>query len=189
MRGIGRATRLNQFLLVLVRMGLIALLAVALARPVVRGAWFGAPREQRLTAAIVLDCSASMAYDENGRTRFELARGVARQVLGALRRGDRAILMLAGRPAGEQDLRPTPELRAVDARLASLEPGYGSADLFGAMSLAWEQLAEHEPLHRQMYVITDRQASAWNRATPGATRRGLKSWMNARCRRICSLSQ
>jgi hypothetical protein len=162
-----QASRLNQVFLVLVRMGMIALLAVALARPVVRGNWFGVAREQRLTAAIVLDCSASMAYDENGRSRFELARGVARQVLSSLRRGDRAILVAAGRPANEQDLRPTPELRAVDTRLASLQPAYGSADLFSAMSRAWEQLVEAEPIHRQIYVITDRQAVAWNRAGEG----------------------
>src|SRR3954466_3092395 len=76
-----QSTRFNQVLLVLVRMGIVALLAFPLARPVVRGAWFGTAKPQQLTAAIVLDCSASMAFDENGRSRFELARGAARQLL------------------------------------------------------------------------------------------------------------
>lgn len=159
-----QSTRFNQFLLVLVRMLVVGLLAVALARPIVRGAWFAKPTEQQLTAAIVLDCSASMAFDENGRVRFELARGAARQVLAALRRGDRAILVTPGRPADEQDLRPTPELRAVDARLATLQPGFGRGDLPSAMRLAWAQLVEHEPVQRQLIVITDRQASAWDAA-------------------------
>src|SRR5215211_7927869 len=56
-----QSTRFNQLLLV--RMAVVGLLAVALARPVVRGAWFGQAQSERLTAAIVLDCSASMAFD------------------------------------------------------------------------------------------------------------------------------
>src|SRR5688500_3141539 len=161
-----QSKRFSQVLLVLVRMAVIALLAVALARPVTQRSWFGQAQQRSLTAAIVLDCSASMAFDENGRTRFELARGMARQVLANLRRGDRAILVLAGRDPAEQDLRPTPELRAVDARLAAVRPAHGSANISDAMALAWGQLAESEPLHRQIFVITDRQASAWDAAQP-----------------------
>src|SRR3954468_7915578 len=92
-----QSRRFSQLLLVLVRMGVVGLLAVALARPVVRGAWFGPAQGGRLTAAIVLDCSASMAYDENGRTRFELARGAARQEVAGLRRGDHGGAALAPR--------------------------------------------------------------------------------------------
>jgi hypothetical protein len=159
-----QSTRFNQVLLVMVRMGVVALVAFAMARPVVRGAWFGAASQQPLTAAIVLDCSASMSFDENGRSRFELARGAARQVLAGLRRGDRAILIRAGREPSQQDLRPTPELRAVDARLASFQPEHGRADLVDALNVAWERLAAHEPTHRQVYVITDRQALSWRGA-------------------------
>jgi hypothetical protein len=49
-----QSTRFNQFLLVAVRMAVIALLAVALAKPVVRGAWVGQAQQGTLTAAIVL---------------------------------------------------------------------------------------------------------------------------------------
>src|SRR5687767_3542316 len=132
-----QSTRFNQFLLVAVRMAVIALLAVALAKPVVRGAWFGQAQQGTLTAAIVLDCSASMAFEENGRSRFELARGAARQVLAGLKRGDRAFLVLAGLDNAPQDRRPTPELRAIDARLAALKPGHGRGDLLDALDSAW----------------------------------------------------
>jgi hypothetical protein len=159
-----QSTRLNQLLLVLVRMALVALLAVALARPVVRGAWIGQAQGGRVTAAIVLDCSASMAFEENGRSRFELARGAARQVLAGLRREDRAFLVLAGQEASAQDLRVTPELRAIDARLATLAPGHGRGDLVQALQAAWDHLAEHEKFNRQIFVITDRQAAAWQAA-------------------------
>ena len=168
-----QSTRLNQLLLVLVRMALVALLAVALARPVVRGAWVGQAQGGRVTAAIVLDCSASMAFEENGRSRFELARGAAQQVLAGLRRGDRAFLVLAGLDPSEQDLRVTPELRAIDARLGALRPGHGRGDLVKAVGAAWDHLVEHEPFNRQIFVITDRQAAPW------AAAEGYKPpWLN-----------
>jgi hypothetical protein len=133
---------------------------------VISRSWVGgAAQPGKLTAAIVLDCSASMSYDENGgRTRFDLARAAARQVLAGLRRGDEAILVLAGVDPSEQDLRPTSELRSIDARLSSLQPGIGKADLPAAMNLAWQQLAAREPRHRQLFVITDRQALSWTSA-------------------------
>lgn len=159
-----QSTRLNQMLLVLVRMALVALLAVALARPIVRGSWVGQAQETRLTAAIILDCSASMAFEENGRSRFELARGAAQQVLAGLRRGDRAFLVLAGLDDEEQDLRVTPELRAIDARLATLRPAHGRGDLLAALETAWHHLVEVEPFNRQIFVITDRQAAPWQAA-------------------------
>ena len=159
-----QSTRLKQLLLVLVRMAVVALLAVALARPIVRGAWAGDAQGTRLTAAIVLDCSASMAFKENGRSRFELARGAAQQVLAGLRRGDRAFLVLAGLENSQEDLHPTPELRAIDARLAALRPGHGRGDLIDALGLAWLRLEDTEPSNRQIFVITDRQAAAWQGA-------------------------
>src|SRR3954468_21086708 len=142
-----QSRRFNQLLLVVVRTAMVALLALALARPVVSRSWVGgAAQPGKLTAAIVLDCSASMAYDENGgRTRFDLARAAARQVLAGLRRGDEAILVLAGAgDESEQDLRPTSELRSIDARLSSLQPSSGKADLPAAMNIAWQQLASRE---------------------------------------------
>src|SRR3954451_11953272 len=94
-----RRSRLRQWLLLAVRSALVALLAGALARPVVLGR-FGAPSAavaaQRATAVILLDCSPSMETDENGHTRMALARAAARQVL-ALHRGDPVSVVVVGR--------------------------------------------------------------------------------------------
>src|SRR3954463_11724681 len=85
-----RSARMHRWVLMLIRMAIIATLAVALARPSLPGRWGAAagPEGNRLAAAIILDCSGSMAFDENGVARMDLARGAARQVLEALRPGD-----------------------------------------------------------------------------------------------------
>src|SRR6187549_3532355 len=68
-----QSARLKQWVILLLRMGIIALLAMALAQPGMRGRWGGLARDARVNAVIVLDCSASMQYDENGKSRMELA--------------------------------------------------------------------------------------------------------------------
>src|SRR6476661_3002303 len=103
----------------------------------------GAP-EGQLAAAIVLDCSASMAYDEAGHTRLGAAKAAARQVLENLQQGDLACLVTAGgdeRSAGA-DLPPTPDLRAVADRIAAARTGYARADLARAIGHAAQRLRE-----------------------------------------------
>src|SRR5688572_27807432 len=58
-----QSTRLNQLVLVVIRMAIVALLAVALARPVLRSEWDNAAGQaSRVAAVLVVDCSASMAF-------------------------------------------------------------------------------------------------------------------------------
>src|SRR5690349_21008608 len=69
-----QSARIKQWLILLLRMGVVAGLAMALAQPVVRGRWGRVAPDGRTAAVIVLDCSASMQFDENGKSRMELAR-------------------------------------------------------------------------------------------------------------------
>src|SRR6476661_6978353 len=157
------SSRLSQVLLLVVRGATVGLLAVALARPVLRSTWAGAAPEGQLAAAIVLDCSASMAYDEAGHTRLDAAKAAARQVLENLQQGDLACLVTAGgdeRSAGA-DLPPTPDLRAVADRIAAARTGYARADLARAIGHAAQRLRETGAPSRHVYVICDRQASSW----------------------------
>src|SRR2546423_1999844 len=65
------ATRLKQIVLLLTRMGILATLAVALARPVLRGAAPVVGESSRVSSVIIFDRSASMAFEENGRSNME----------------------------------------------------------------------------------------------------------------------
>ncbi|HZL37260.1 MAG TPA: BatA domain-containing protein [Tepidisphaeraceae bacterium] len=157
------SSRLTQWLLLLVRAAMIALLAIALARPVLRHGGGGAGAPGRVTAALLLDCSGSMGYDENGRTRFQMAQAAARQVLRGLRAGDRVSLILMGVSQNPADLEPTGDLRAVEARINDAKPGYGSADLRDALDRAADVVDRYEKSNRDVYVICDRQALSWNK--------------------------
>src|SRR5580658_720354 len=112
-----QTARFTQVLLLVLRSLVIALLAIALARPVVKGKWAGEESEGRVTAALLLDCSASMGFDENGRTRFQMAQAAARQIIRGLRPGDRVALILMGAPASASEREPTGDLRAIEAKI------------------------------------------------------------------------
>src|SRR5437588_6140003 len=59
-----RSSRFSQVLLLAARTGVIVLLAVALARPALRGAAPEPAKGQAVTAVILLDCSAAMSVEE-----------------------------------------------------------------------------------------------------------------------------
>ena len=177
-----RSARLTHWLLLAVRMALVATLAVALARPVVRGAWGGAASGGRLAVVIVLDCSGSMAYEENGVPRIDLARGAARQILESLQPGDAAGLVLMGTDAGVDaiaspgsvavaagagpaDLPPTTDLQLVADRVARAEVGRGTADAAAAVQHAMNLLHAAGAAARDVYVVCDRQSLTWRNVT------------------------
>ena len=108
-----RMSRIKELLLLLARMLLFALLAIALAQPFIRPA--NQPlmtSEQPRTVVFVLDNSASMGYIDDGVSLFDRARGAAIEIVDSLQQGDRAAIVMAGRRAAGPELvfaEPTPE--------------------------------------------------------------------------------
>src|SRR5262249_6204623 len=95
-----RMSRLKEIFLLLCRMALCALLAMALAKPLLLPK--GQPFFIRGSRCVVLvmDSSASMAYVADGKALLDRARDAARDVLAGLAPTDTASVVLAGRRAG-----------------------------------------------------------------------------------------
>src|SRR5688500_6918328 len=60
-----QSAKLRQYVLLILRMALVSLLAITLARPVVRPTW--AAGGGNVTAVLIVDCSYSLATLEAGR--------------------------------------------------------------------------------------------------------------------------
>lgn len=116
---------------------------------------------RRIDVAILLDCSAGMNFDENGHTRFELARGAAKQILAGLHRGDRVSLLLLGQHQPESELDPTPDLQSVADRIDAARTGHEPADIGTGLLKAQEFLDRDAAAARDIYIVCDRQASNW----------------------------
>ena len=157
--------RFREWALLGVRMAAVGLLAVALARPVLdrAGATAAGAGEPRVAAAIVVDCSASMGYADVGGPRIEQARRAVLQILSTMKRGDRVALFASAPAARPGEL--SGDLQAVAARANDLKPVAGQTDLAATIEAAADLLGRQERVSRQLYVITDRQASNFRGVT------------------------
>jgi hypothetical protein len=165
-------SRPTQFLLLLIRTAIVALLALALARPELpdRFSRGSANADRHGSAVILLDCSASMGFEENGRPRMELAREAAQQLL-SLHRGDRVSLVLMGQNQPRAERTPTADLWQVGSRIQSAEIGYGRSEISRALDDAIDVLEPRDPPALgqlvTFYVVTDRQAANWKEILDG----------------------
>jgi acyl-CoA synthetase (AMP-forming)/AMP-acid ligase II len=171
-----QSTRLRQWALLAVRMLTVALLAMALARPVVRGKWSGMVHPGRITAVIVLDCSSSMAYEEVGRTRFDKAREAVLQILASLRKGDEVSFVLLGDQLDTLYRDPTTNLQLAARDIAELRVSNGMADFDRGLAVAKTILDQPSRINRELYLVCDRQAANW-RALESNSGAAFRKWL------------
>ncbi len=164
-----RRARIQDRLLMLLRMALICLFATALARPLLSVPGLGGLTGDRRTVAVILDDSASMSVVTERGVLLDRARDAA---LAALRdlsttRGDRATLVLAGdRASGAQVLfdPPTTDLDGVRQAIRGTTPTGLATDLDAAVAAGRAALGQASG-RRDIVVVSDLQASAF---APGA---------------------
>ena len=145
----GMATRRRRFWdelpLMLLRMGLIALIVLALAGPYSSSAVF-APLSERppRDVVIVVDGSFSMGRrHEGGQSPWEAARRWAVAHVAQMGRGERAALIVARRPPLNWQAELTDDDELLRAKLDELPPPRGNAGLPQALAEAWRLLQTH----------------------------------------------
>lgn len=159
---------LDEILLMLIRMGMIALIVVALATPISTSAWL-APLRDQSTRDIVLifDGSYSMNVRLPGRTTpWQEAVGWARTHLEQAARGDRFAIAIARQPplVWLEDFSGDPD--EVRAKLESMPAPHGNPDMPRALAEAWQHLlTRSRAAAREIIVLTDQQHFGW--ADPG----------------------
>ncbi len=136
----------------------LSILALALlgASPLVRCSRVALSRSGTSVAvAIVVDDSMSMrAVDASGRSRFRLAQQGAREILGALRDGDAAAIVMAGSPA-RVGLAATTDIAAARSALDGMTESDRATDLEGAIAIARTLVAELPQIDRRVVLLSD----------------------------------
>ena len=163
-----RRLRMENILLMLLRMGIFLALATAFANPQIGGGGLlGAVAGGSRTVILALDSSFSMqARDDQDRTAWSEATKTARSVLATLdSQKDAAALLTFGSPV-HLETRLTRDLALVRRRLDALDPAEGTTDLLGGLHaieglLAEPGLEEDFPGEKTILLITDLQKSAF----------------------------
>jgi len=157
-----RRLRVSHLFLLLLRMAALALLALALARPVLRGAGWLADGEGPVAAALVIDTAPRMALREANETRLERAAKLARVLLDKLPQGSKvAVLDTAGTAAAF-----SPSAAAAGARIDRLAAAAQAASIPAVIAEARRLLAGSELARKELYVFTDCSHGAWDNAAP-----------------------
>lgn len=156
-----RRLRIRHWLLLALRVGVIALLSLGLARPSVifSGDW--ALEEEPVAAALIFDTSLRMEYRHENQTRLERAKELGLWLLAELpQQSEVAVLSSRAAPAAfEVDRASARE------RIRRLEPSADSQPLPAAISRALDLLEQSEKRLREIYIFTDLARAAWPRET------------------------
>src|SRR5258705_1158809 len=157
-----RRIKIEDMLLLILRCLLLALLAIALARPVLQAA-AGALGLTKVTAVIVLDNSYSMAQTDGVEPRFEAAKRAADEVIRTMPTGSSIAVLLASDVVNKLIPEPTYDLTLASQQIKDAPVFDRGTNLLEGIKSAIDILTNRAELRKEIYLITDGQASGWSR--------------------------
>jgi hypothetical protein len=187
-----RRMRLRQWLLLALRVLIVAFFAMAMGRPAIRGG-AGVVTRGSSTLAVVLDNSFSMgaadprrsgetpplddapptdrldagtAFDEAG-TVFQSAKERALEILDLMNEGDRGILALSGKSVTLPFQTPVADAGLLRQEVRRAPLAAEGADLPAALAQVLPILASARTMNRELFIVSDFQE------------RDLESWLRA----------
>jgi hypothetical protein len=158
-----RRVRLENFLLLGLRMLIIAGAGLAVARPYFSNSALGF-RSTRVDHYIVLDPSLSMnASRPDGHTRFQAAQDYGQRLVNSLPVDDGVAIVTTAHPAEALIESPTHDRRLVREVLAEVGPTQRADDMAGALTILQQMLSASDapPGNKAVYVISDFAAHVW----------------------------
>lgn len=168
-----RRMRLEQLLLLLLRMAIPIVLALALADPL----WqmlpsIGSSLGSRVPHhhLFVFDVSYSMGYQVDGKSRFEQAKQIAREIVEKSPQGDGFTIVTLASPSQIVVSSPAFSPDDIRAEIAGLELHDNIAELGTALELTKQTLnrvkSEYPRLAKhRVYFLTDLGETTWHAAT------------------------
>ncbi len=158
-----RRIRLREWLLLLIRTLAVVCLALAFARPALEGS-HGASSHAPTSMVTVVDRSLSMRANGPRGSRFDEARARLRELAALLEAGSEVQSLAFDRhpaPLFEDFTHDPARFRAA---AENLKPGYGSTDIGAAIREGARWLRGRPGLHRELFVVSDFQASGMDSA-------------------------
>lgn len=157
----------EHWLLMAVRILVVALVVLAVAEPVVEQGGLAAAPGERTHRVLVIDGSYSMAYAPGEKSRFDQAKDLAARIVQGSSLGDGFTLVLMGRPPRVVIGQPALETTEFLKELALLELPHGTADLAATLREVEQVLLaarRDEPrlTREEIYFLTDLGRVGWS---------------------------
>jgi hypothetical protein len=151
-----RRIQIEQWILLAIRCAIPVLLALAMARPL----WKGAQSllgEAKTSTVVLLDNSYSMDAAHAGTTGFGIAKDETLRLINELRQGSEVHAILMGEGGRGVLDAPTYDLSRVTQALTKSTAGFGTARIPAALDLGAGTLEKMHESARQIVVLTDFQ--------------------------------
>ena len=157
-----RQARVEDAGLLVLRLLLVALLATAFARPVMRsgGGWMGSGRS--VESVVVIDATASMGWRGESGSRFEAAKRLARDWIAGLDGSDAVALWVLTDRLEKPVPLPIGDRGFLLQELEAIGPSEGSSTLAPVFHAAREWTESRGIGRKELVVITDNQKAAWD---------------------------
>lgn len=152
--------RIQDLLLLLLRMAVLVLIAIGLANPTIRNLsnlWGGA----QMSTVIILDNSASMATIDGGASRLETAIASAEKILDELGSADNVAVILPCGPTFPENGRLFTDQNKVRKILREAKVSHEKASLASAVQQARTLLVKATTPSKLIFVISDQQETSW----------------------------
>ncbi len=160
-----RRMRIEDLILLALRCLLLALLALALARPAILNQASAVFGQSKVTGVVILDNSYSMGMSDGTGTRFDRAKKAAEQALDSMPAGSATAVFLASDIVQPVIPEPTFDFNLARKSLREAPLTDRGTDLFPALQKAVDTLKDRLALRKEIFVITDGQANGWRQLT------------------------
>lgn len=157
-----RRIKMRQLLLLILRTLLIISIVLAFSRPALKTGGGIISRDAHTIAAILLDNSGSMdTYNEHGNV-FRQAADYAIATVDLLKDGDNVSLLRQSELPDATTIRPTADRGRIRQIIRETEPNPVHRDFHQGIVNAHEILMESPHVNKELYLISDMQASHWS---------------------------
>lgn len=157
-----RRLKLEELLLLLLRIGLIALLVFAVTRPLIPSGWLsGYHSAGSRTVVVVIDGSNSMSRTDGVNSVHQNAIRRASEFLKTLGPDDSVALIDARDQPRSVIESPLRDMHVVEELIRKLPPPGGACGMMAALERAIGILGRSSSSAREIVVFTDRQAQGW----------------------------
>ena len=165
-RRAARRTRLKQLILMALRILLLALIVLGMAKPVIQSDDTAAsPADLSTAMVLIIDNSYSMGYREEGRTRLERAKGVAAELLDTLKEKneDEVLVILMNKKADPMHQEFQRDIASVKAAVRKIKLSSHGTEASPALGMAYAAMHRTEKPRREIHLLTDLQFNSWEK--------------------------
>ena len=172
-----RRIQLKHLLILLLRVLIIILIALALARPLLKNRFAFAGGRTKTSAVIILDNSYSMGYQGIQGGRFEVAKGMALEIVQSLQRGDSASVILMSDIPDPLFPKLTKDLNQVREAVRRSQISYRATLVPPSLEMAHDILEASNDPNKEIYLISDFNRNGWARWNRVPNRSGARIFL------------